>query len=40
MRSIIPTLDPPNISRDSSGFGQILSTANARIVQFGLKFYF
>jgi hypothetical protein len=31
---------PPNIMRDSSGFGQILSASNARIVQFGLKFYF
>lgn len=31
---------PPNIARDSSGFGQILSAGNARIIQFGLKFYF
>jgi hypothetical protein len=31
---------PPNIARDSNGFGQILSAANARIIQFGLKFYF
>ena len=31
---------PPNIARDSSGFGQILSASNARIIQFGLKFYF
>ncbi|MFN0086020.1 MAG: TonB-dependent receptor domain-containing protein [Blastocatellia bacterium] len=31
---------PPNIARDSTGFGQILSAANARIIQFGLKFYF
>jgi Carboxypeptidase regulatory-like domain/TonB dependent receptor len=31
---------PPNIGRDSSGFGQILTAGNARIVQFGLKFYF
>ena len=31
---------PPNIARDSSGFGQILAAGNARIVQFGLKFYF
>jgi hypothetical protein len=31
---------PPNISRDSSGFGQILSASNARIIQFGFKFYF
>ncbi|HEX2343833.1 MAG TPA: TonB-dependent receptor [Vicinamibacterales bacterium] len=31
---------PPNIARDSSGFGQILTAGPARIVQFGLKFYF
>ena len=31
---------PPNIARDSSGFGQILTAGNARIVQFALKFYF
>jgi hypothetical protein len=31
---------PPNIGRDSSGFGQILTAGNARIIQFGLKFYF
>lgn len=31
---------PPNIARDSTGFGQILSASNARIIQFGLKFYF
>ena len=31
---------PPNIARESSGFGQILSAANARIIQFGFKFYF
>ena len=30
----------PNIQRESSGFGQILNSGNARIVQFGLKFYF
>ena len=35
-----PNFGPPNIARDSSGFGQILSAAPARIVQFGLKFYF
>ena len=29
-----------NIQRESSGFGQILNSGNARIVQFGLKFYF
>jgi hypothetical protein len=31
---------PPNIARESAGFGQILSAANARIIQFALKFYF
>ena len=31
---------PPNIARDSSGFGQILSASNARIIQFGAKIYF
>ena len=31
---------PPNLQRESSGFGQILTAANARIVQLGLKFYF
>jgi Carboxypeptidase regulatory-like domain/TonB dependent receptor-like, beta-barrel len=31
---------PPNIQRESSGFGQILTAGNARIVQLGLKFYF
>ena len=33
-------LGVPNIQRESSGFGQILNAGNARIVQFGLKFYF
>ncbi len=31
---------PPNIARESTGFGQILSASNARIIQFALKFYF
>jgi hypothetical protein len=31
---------PPNLQRESSGFGQILTAGNARIIQFGLKFYF
>ena len=35
-----PNFGPPNIQRESSGFGQILTAGNARIVQFGLKFYF
>jgi hypothetical protein len=29
-----------NIQRESSGFGQILNAGIARIVQFGLRFYF
>ena len=32
--------NPPNIARDSTGFGRILSAGNARIIQFALKFYF
>ena len=35
-----PNFGPPNIARDSSGFGQILTASSARIIQFGLKFYF
>jgi hypothetical protein len=35
-----PNFGPPNIARDSSGFGQILSAASGRIIQFGAKFYF
>jgi len=35
-----PNFGPPNIARDSSGFGQILTAAPGRIIQFGLKFYF
>jgi hypothetical protein len=31
---------PPNIARDSAGFGQILTAGAARIVQFGAKLYF
>jgi len=31
---------PPNIARDSGGFGTILTAGNARIIQFGLKYYF
>jgi hypothetical protein len=31
---------PPNIARESTGFGQILTASNARIIQFGLKLYF
>ena len=35
-----PNFGPPNIQRESSGFGQILTAGNGRIIQFGLKFYF
>ena len=35
-----PNFGPPNLQRESSGFGQIVSAANGRIVQLGLKFYF
>ncbi len=31
---------PPDIRRESSGFGRILTAGNARIIQFGLKLYF
>ena len=31
---------PPNLQRESSGFGQIVTASNGRIVQLGLKFYF
>jgi len=30
----------PNLQRESSGFGQILNSGTARLVQFGLRFYF
>ena len=32
--------DPPNIQAETAGFGQILSSRNARIIQFALKYYF
>jgi hypothetical protein len=35
-----PNFGPPNIQRESGGFGQILSAGNGRIIQFALKFYF
>jgi hypothetical protein len=35
-----PNFGPPDIRREATTFGQILSAANARIVQFGLKLYF
>ncbi len=31
---------PPNIARENTGFGQILTASNARIIQFALKLYF
>jgi hypothetical protein len=34
------TFGPPNLARESSGFGQILTAANARIIQLGVKFLF
>ena len=35
-----PNFGPPNIARESSGFGQILTAGPGRIIQFGLKLYF
>jgi hypothetical protein len=35
-----PALGPPDIRRESSTFGRILSAGNARIIQFGLKLYY
>jgi hypothetical protein len=35
-----PNFGPPDIRRDASTFGRILSAADARIIQFGLKLYF
>jgi len=35
-----PNFSPPDIRRNASTFGRILSAGNARIVQFGLKLYF
>ena len=35
-----PNFGPPDIRRNASTFGRILSAADARIVQFGLKFYY
>ena len=35
-----PNFGPPNLARESSGFGQILTAANARIIQLGVKFLF
>ena len=35
-----PNFGPPNLQRESTGFGQILTAGNGRIIQLGLKFYF
>ena len=35
-----PIFGPPDIRRDATTFGRILSAGNARIVQFALKMYF
>jgi hypothetical protein len=35
-----PNFGPPDIRREAATFGRILTAANARIVQFGLKLYF
>jgi hypothetical protein len=35
-----PAFGPPDIRRESSTFGRILSAGNARIIQFGLKLYY
>jgi len=35
-----PMFGPPDIRREASTFGRILSASNARIIQFGLKLYF
>jgi len=35
-----PAFGPPDIRRESSTFGRILSAGNARIIQFGVKLYY
>jgi hypothetical protein len=35
-----PNFNPPDIRRDASTFGQILSAKNGRIIQLGLKLNF
>jgi hypothetical protein len=35
-----PAFGPPDIRLDANTFGRILSAGNARIIQFGMKFYF
>ena len=35
-----PNFGPPDIRREATTFGRILTAGNARIIQFGLKVYF
>ena len=35
-----PNFGPPDIRREASTFGRILTAGSGRIVQFGLKLYF
>jgi hypothetical protein len=35
-----PNFGPPDVRRNAATFGRILSARDARIIQFGLKFYF
>src|SRR5439155_13939794 len=35
-----PNFGPPDLRRNASTVGRILSAADARIIQFGLKFYY
>jgi hypothetical protein len=35
-----PAFGPPDIRREASTFGRILTAGNARIIQFGLKLYY
>ena len=34
-----PNFGPPDIRRDATTFGRILSAASGRVIQFGLKLY-
>ena len=35
-----PNFGPPDIRREATTFGRILTASNGRIIQFALKFYF
>jgi hypothetical protein len=35
-----PNFGPPDIRREATTFGQILTASNGRIIQFALKLYF